>query len=124
MAKTLKCTVNFPLTFVVNTESVKDLEGVREEARKMLADTTMSFKGEQSAMLEAFASERTTEALLELILRKGVREIVRKELKSEMNNSETKVRIGDIKVDFSADEPCGCNACHSGPSKFCEASFT
>lgn len=122
MAKTLKCQVTFPLTLIVNSESEKDLEGARAEAREIVA-SGKELHGEQKAMINAFASERTTEQLLELILRKGIRELVRAELKSEMNNSETKCRIGDIKVDFNAFDPCGCNACHSGPSKFCEASF-
>lgn len=101
MAKTLKCNVTFPLTLIVNSESVASVEESRKEAREVLA-SGVALSGERKAMIEAFASERTTEELLELILRKGLREIIRSELKSEMNNSETKVRIGDIKVDFEA----------------------
>ncbi|QHJ81065.1 MAG: hypothetical protein [Bacteriophage sp.] len=100
MAKTLKCQVTFPLTLIVNSESEKDLEGARAEAREIVA-SGKELRGEQKAMITAFASERTTEQLMELILRKGIRELVRAELKSEMNNSGTKCRIGDIKVDFT-----------------------
>ncbi|WYW00660.1 host HNS inhibition protein [Pseudomonas phage vB_PpuP-Vasula] len=103
MAKTLKCNVSFGMTAICNTETVKALEDARVEARGILAENP-SVNGEHKAMLEAFASERTTEALLELILRKGIREIVRKELEAEMNNGETSVRIGNIKVAFEARE--------------------
>lgn len=101
MAKTLKCNVSFGLTAVVNTETVKAVDEARLEARKALAEGEQG-DGEHAAMLKLFASERTTEELLEVILRKGLREIIRKELMQEMNNSETSLRIGDIKVAFAA----------------------
>lgn len=99
MAKTLKCNVSFGLSAVVNTETVKAVEEARAEAREALQDG-VKYDGERKAMLEVFASERTTEELLELLLRKGIRDLVRKELKAEMDNDETRVRVGEIKVTF------------------------
>ena len=99
MAKTLKCNVSFGLSSVVNTETVKALEEARIEAREALQDG-IKCDGERMAMLKVFASERTTEELLELMFRKGIREIVRKELKAEMDNDETSLRVGEIKVAF------------------------
>lgn len=111
MSKTLKLNVTFPITAVVNTETVVDLEGARLEAREAIAEM-IPMKGEQLAMFKLFASEMTTEALLETILRKGLREIIRKEINSEMNNGETTVRVGDIKVAFEKPmEPRSCNGC-------------
>lgn len=103
MAMTLKASVSFDLTAVVNTETVKALEDARIEAREALQDG-IKCNGEHKAMLEVFASERTTEALLELILRKGLREIIRKEIKSEMCNDETSVRLGEITVAYKPRE--------------------
>ncbi|AFO12315.1 hypothetical protein PhiS1_26 [Pseudomonas phage Phi-S1] len=104
MAKTLKCNVNFGLTVVVNSESEKALEAARDLARVALKHNPDEAKGEQKFLLEAFASERTTEQLLELIVRKGVRELVREELERELNNDETSTTVGNIKVTFEARE--------------------
>ena len=103
MAKTLKCNVTFGATIVVNSDAEKALEAARDLARVALKNGEKP-KGEQGAMLEAFASERTLEQLLELIVRKGIREIVRDELESELNNDETAATIGNIKVTFEARE--------------------
>lgn len=103
MAKTLKCNVNFGLTVVVNSKSEKALEAARDLARVALKHGDKP-KGEQGAMLEAFASERTIEQLLELIVRKGIRELVREELEREMNNDETSTTVGNIKVTFESRE--------------------
>lgn len=99
MAKTLKCNVTFGLTAVVNTETETAVNVAREEARKALTEGVQC-DGEHKAMLEIFASDRTTEALLELVLRKGIRELVRSELEREMTNDETSVKVGNIKVEF------------------------
>lgn len=103
MAKTLKCNVTFGATIVVSSDAEKALEAARDLARVALKHGEKP-KGEQKFLLEAFASERTTEQLLELIVRKGVRELVREELEREMNNDETSTTVGDIKVTFEARE--------------------
>lgn len=104
MAKTLKCNVTFGLTCVVNSEAEKGLEAARDLARVALKHSDEEPKGEQGAMLKLFASERTTEELLELIVRKGIRELIRSELESEMNNDESTVTVGNIKVAFEPRE--------------------
>lgn len=113
MAKTLKLNVTFPMTIVVNSETVVAVESARKEAREALskaAENGEKVKGEAGAFLKLFASELSTEKLLETLTRKGIREVVRKELTSELNNAETSVRVGDIKVTYETPKiPCGCN---------------
>ncbi|ANY29041.1 hypothetical protein UNOSLW4_0130 [Pseudomonas phage UNO-SLW4] len=103
MAKTLKANVSFGLTCVVNTDAEKALEAARDLARVALKHGEAP-KGEQGAMLSLFASEKPTEELLEIIIRKGVRELVREELDRELNTDETRATIGNIKVDFEVRE--------------------
>lgn len=107
MAKTLKLNVTFPMTVVVNTESVAAVDASRVTAREAVAKAAQEgeqLKGEAGAFLRLFASEITTEALLEIIMRKGIREIIRAEMTSELNNAETGVRVGDIKVSYETRE--------------------
>lgn len=97
MSKTLKLTVSFPMSVVVNSETVAAVEESREALKG-----AKQLKGEEKAMAVLFASERTTEEILEIVMRKGIREILRKELTSELNNTETGVTVGDIKVVYAA----------------------
>lgn len=127
MSITLKAQVNFGLTIVVETKSLEFVRDARAACKSMsaeqAAEALKDADGEERFKLNLFRSERTDEEVLEAIYRTYLRGFMRDELKSQLCNSESRARIGNIKVDFNADAPCGCNACHAGPSKFCEASF-
>uniref|UniRef100_A0AAU6VZG9 Uncharacterized protein n=1 Tax=Pseudomonas phage Ghual01 TaxID=3138534 RepID=A0AAU6VZG9_9CAUD len=101
MAITLKANVNFGLRLVVNTGTIAAVEVSRALSRVALAEGNVG-KGEAAAMVRLFASEITTESLMETILRKGIRELVREHLEDELNNEETTVRVGNVKVAFEA----------------------
>ncbi|QJD54617.1 hypothetical protein PssvBMR1_gp24 [Pseudomonas phage MR1] len=101
MAITLKANVNFGLRLVVNTGTIAAVEVSRALARVAVAEGK-PMKGESAAMVSLFASEITTESLMETIMRKGIRELVREHLEDELNNDETTVRVGNVKVAFEA----------------------
>lgn len=103
MAKTIKCNVNFDLTAVIQSSGLKTLQEAREASREAIAGGEHG-DGEHKAMIEIFASDRTEEDLLKLILRKSIREMIREELEGELNTADTSVRVGNIKVDFKARE--------------------
>ena len=103
MAKTLKVNVSFPMTIVVNTDAVNSLTEVRATAREALevaAAAGEKIAGEKGAMIRLFAGDMTDEALLELIMRKGIRDFIRDDMRKELNTSETKTTVGDVRVTF------------------------
>ncbi|AKG94369.1 hypothetical protein VO98_135 [Pseudomonas phage phiPsa17] len=114
MAKTLKLNVSFPMSVVVNTETCKGLEVARAAAREAIKQGTTN-GNKRDFMLNVFASDKTTEEVLEIIIRSGVRQLVREELTREMTNDETRATVGDIKVSFEDSSvlarSCDCNAC-------------
>ncbi|WZX11488.1 hypothetical protein YZUPF006_000026 [Pseudomonas phage YZU-PF-006] len=115
MAKTLKLNVSFPMTVVVNTDACKGLSIARAAAREAVKQGTIN-GNKKDNMLNVFASDNTDEEVIEIILRSGVRELVRNELTREMSNDETKATVGDIKVSFENNSvlarSCDCNACY------------
>jgi hypothetical protein len=112
MSKTLKMTISLPLTVVVKTESITALEASREEIRQMPAEKVAALKGAQKFRYELFAGDKTTEQVLEVIYRQGLREGVRDLIMGEIQGNESTCRVGDIKVTFEAPMvPRSCNGC-------------
>jgi hypothetical protein len=112
MSKTLKMTISLPLTVVVKTESIAALEASREEIRQMPAEKVAALKGAQKFRYELFAGDKTTEQVLEVIYRQGLREGVRDLIMGEIQGNESTCRVGDIKVTFEAPMvPRSCDRC-------------
>ncbi|UAV89431.1 hypothetical protein SNK_28 [Pseudomonas phage SNK] len=116
MAKTLKLNVAFGMTVVINSETEKGFEVARAAARESVKQGVLN-GNKKDSMLHVFASDKTSEEVFEIILRSGVRELIRKELTSEMNNGETSATVGNIKVTFEKRSDvlarsCDCNACY------------
>ncbi|WYW04373.1 host HNS inhibition protein [Pseudomonas phage vB_PpuP-Kurepalu-2] len=103
MAKTLKANVNFGVTIVINSETEKAFEIARAAARESVKQGITN-GNKKDSMLHVFASDKTSEEVFEIILRSGIRELVRKELTGELNNGETSATVGNIKVDFEKRE--------------------
>lgn len=98
MSKTLKMTVSFPVTVVIRKDTLEEFVADREKARQMPAERIAKLKGEAKVSYDLLVSERTDEELLELIYRKGVRQIIREDFPKELGGSESTVRTGDVKV--------------------------
>ena len=112
MRMTLKLNVSFPMTIVVKTETLKAFDATREEIRKIPAEEIAALKGEAKFRAELFRGDRTTEQVMELIYRAGIRELIRKELVEEINGNESTARLGCIKVTYEAPMvPRSCNGC-------------
>lgn len=117
MAMTLKLNVTFPMSIVVSSETIKDFQEAREEARKILADEKAKsrLKGETKYRVELLAGDKTDEQCFEQIYRQGIRECIKKDLAKEIAGNESRVRVGDVKVAFEDQSvlarSCDCNAC-------------
>lgn len=117
MAMTLKLNVTFPMSIVVSSETIKDFAEAREEARKILADEKAKsrLKGETKYRVELLAGDKTDEQCFEQIYRQGIRESIKKDLAKEIAGTESRVRVGDVKVAFEdrsvLARSCDCNAC-------------
>lgn len=116
MAKTLKLNVAFGMTVVINSETEKGFEVARVAARESVKQGVLN-GNKKDSMLHVFASEKTSEEVFEIIIRSGVRELIRNELTREMNNGETSTTVGNIKVTFEKRSDvlarsCDCNACY------------
>ncbi|MGV8919554.1 MAG: hypothetical protein ACOH2R_17435 [Pseudomonas sp.] len=115
MSKTLKLTVSFPMTIVVKTETIKDLQETRAQAREIPDEEMATLKGEQKFRTELFRSDRPDEELLELVYRSGIRELLREDFIKQITGNEATVRLGSVKVAFEApmvpvvkpDDVCG-----------------
>ena len=114
MAKTLKLNVTFPMSVVVNTQTVKALEIARAAAREAVKQGELN-GDKRDSMVHVFASDKPTEEVLEIIIRSGVRGLIRDELTRGLTNDETRATVGNIKVAFEGNSAlarsCDCNAC-------------
>lgn len=99
MAITLKTNVSFPMTIVVTSETIKDFQEARQEAREILA-SGKELKGQTKYRVEMFASDMTDEQIFERIYREGVREFIKKDFINEIQGNESRIRVGDVKVSF------------------------
>jgi hypothetical protein len=109
---TLKLNVSFPMTIVVKTETLKAFDATREEIRKIPAEEIAALKGEAKFRAELFRGDRTTEQVMELIYRAGIRELIRKELVEEITGNESTARLGCIKVTYETPMvPRSCDRC-------------
>ncbi|WYW04228.1 host HNS inhibition protein [Pseudomonas phage vB_PpuP-Kallioja] len=111
MSMTLKLNVSFPMTIVVKAETLKAFDETREEARKIPAEEIEKLKGETKFRAELFRGDRTTEQVMELIYRAGIRELIRKELVEEITGNESTARLGCIKVTYEAPPKRSCQGC-------------
>ncbi|WYW04472.1 host HNS inhibition protein [Pseudomonas phage vB_PpuP-Mudajogi] len=114
MAKTLKLTVNFPMSVVVKSEIITDFQEARKEAREILASGKV-LRGHTKYRVELMASDKTDEQCFEQIYREGIREFLKKDMVKELQGNESRIRVGDIRVVY-ADQSvlarsCDCNAC-------------
>lgn len=110
MAITMKSTITFTMSMVVNSETVKDFQEAREEARKILAEAPEKLRGETRYRVELMASDKTDEQCFEVIYRQGIREFIRNDLCKELSGNESRVRTGDVSVSF--EKPKGsCQGC-------------
>jgi hypothetical protein len=110
MSKTFKMTVNFPLTLVVSTETVKEFTEAREEARKVLYLGKV-LKGENKFRVELLASDKTDDEVLETIFRAGVRQVLREDFLKGVCGNESKGRMGDVKVVYQTAPKRSCQGC-------------
>ncbi|UMO76101.1 hypothetical protein PF_00027 [Pseudomonas phage P413] len=99
MAITLKTNVSFPMTMVVTSETVKDFQEARNEARQILASGKV-LKGHTKYRVELMASDLTDEQCFERIYREGIREFLKKDFVNEIQGNESRIRVGDVKVSF------------------------
>lgn len=108
MSITLKAQVTFGLTIVVIAETLKFVSDARTECKAMtpeqVAEKLKDATGEERFKFELFRSDKTDEEVVEVIYRTAMRGFLRDELKSQLSNSESSARIGNIKVDFGAKE--------------------
>ena len=113
MSKTLKLNVSFPMSIVFKAEAIEALEKAREECRAFTPEKIAEVpKGEGKARLEMFVSDMTTERLLEVIVRAGIREHMRGDFLKEIQGSESRCRVGSVKVAFEAPMvPRSCDRC-------------
>lgn len=112
MSKTLKITVNFPMSIVVKTETVLEFQADRVKARAMPAEKVAKMKGEALAGYHLLVGDRSDEEVLEIIYRKGIRETVREGIERELPGNEATVTVGDIKVSFDCPMlPRSCDRC-------------
>lgn len=111
MAKTLKMLITFPMTVVVKTETIEALEGSRADVRAMDPEKVANLKGEQKFRYELFAGDKTTEEVLEVIYRQGLRSGVRELIMEELQGNESTCRVGDIKVAYEKGPKPSCQGC-------------
>lgn len=112
MSKTFKITVNFPLTLVVSTETVKELTEAREAARE-ISGSGKVLKGEPKFRVELLASDKPDDEVLETIYRSGIRQLLRDDFMKELCGDEgVRGRLGDVKVVFDTPKvPRSCQGC-------------
>lgn len=109
MAKTLRLTVNFPLTIIVNTETVDEFVADRKKTREVPSEKAALLKGRSKSNYDLMISGRTDEEILEILYRAGLREEIRQVVK-DMGSTEANIRVGDIKVTY--EKPKGsCQGC-------------
>lgn len=111
MSKTLKLNVSFPLTIVVNSKTMAEFVTDRERARELPAEKVAKMKGETLASFNLLIGDRSDEELLEIIYRKGIREIVREGITREIPGKEATCRLGDVKVVFQTPMRPSCQGC-------------
>lgn len=115
MSITLKAQVTFGLTIVVMAETLKFVADARSEVKAMtpekVAEKLKDATGEERFKFELFASDKTDEEVIEVIYRASMRGFLREELKSQLCNSESRARIGNIKVDFEKHYDSLCAEC-------------
>ena len=104
MSITLKAQVTFGLTIVVMAETLKFVADARAEVKALtaeqIAEKLKDATGEERFKFELFRSDKTDEEVIEVIYRTSMRGFLRDELKSQLCNSESRARIGNIKVGF------------------------
>lgn len=110
MAKTFKLNVSFPMSLVVSTETVKDFQEAREEARKILY-LGKALKGETKFRVELMASDKPDDEVLQIIFRSGIRQVLREDFLKEVCGSESTGRLGDVKVVYQAAPKRSCQGC-------------
>jgi len=105
MSITLKAQVTFGLTIVVEKETLKFVSDARAECKAMTPEQVSAklkdATGEERLKFELFRSDKTDEEVIEVIYRTSMRGFLREELKSQLCNSESRARIGNIEVDFT-----------------------
>jgi len=112
MSKTLKLTVTFPMSIVVKTETVLEFQADRIKARELPAEKVAKMTGEVLAGFKLLVGDRTDEEVLEIIYRKGIREIIREGVQRELPGNEATCTVGDIKVSFDSPMlPKSCDRC-------------
>lgn len=110
MAKTFRMTVNFPLSLVVSTESVKDFQEARIDARKIVA-LGKALKGETKFRVELLASDKPDDEVLQTIFRSGIRQVLREDFLKEVCGGEATGRLGDVKVVYQTAPKRSCDGC-------------
>lgn len=111
MAMTLKLNVSFPMTIVVKTETIKAFEETREEARETPVEEIEKLKGENRFRADLFRGDKTTEEVMKLIYRAGIRELINKELKAEICGNESTARLGCVTVRYEPTKARSCQGC-------------
>ena len=115
MSITLKAQVTFGLTIVVMSETLKFVSDARAECKAMTSEQVTEklrdATGEEKFKFELFRSDKTDEEVIEVIYRTSMRGFLRDELKSQLCNSESRARIGNIKVAFTPRHETLCADC-------------
>lgn len=109
MSKTLKLNVSFPLSIVIHSETIKELQESREEARALTTEEVSKFRGQRKANYLMLISDKPDEEIFEVIYRAGIREHMRTTLLKDLQGNEARIRLGDVKVVFEKfEKPTAC----------------
>lgn len=103
MSITMKAVVTFPMTIIINRETMQYIAEARQKCRDADPEKFAEAKGHERFKVELFLSNKTDEEVCQIIYRASMREFIRRDVTNELKTDESRARIGDIKVDFNAD---------------------
>lgn len=101
MSITMKAVVTFPLTIIINTETMQYIAEARQKCRDADPAKFAEAKGHERFKVELFLSDKTDEEVAQVIYRASMREFIRRDMTNELKTDECSARIGDIKVTFA-----------------------
>jgi hypothetical protein len=104
MPITMKAVCSFPLTIVINTETMEYIAKARKECREADPEKFATANKAERFKVDLFLSDKTDEEVAQVIYRASLREFIRRDVKRELATDECRARIGDIRVDFEVRE--------------------
>lgn len=103
MSITMKAVVTFPMTIVIDKETMQYIAEARQKFRDADPEKFVNAKGHERFKVGLFLSDKTDEEVCQIIYRYSLREFIRRDVTNELKTDECRARIGDIKVDFDSD---------------------